>query len=62
VVWEFVVSDQKRKGLGYIVREAGYLMVLPRVYAGVLLLALLGSSLYAGVGLLERWALRHRKR
>jgi len=62
VVWEFVVSDQRRKGLGYIVREAGYASVLTRVYAGVLLLALLGSSLYAGVGLLERWALRHRKR
>jgi hypothetical protein len=28
----------------------------------VLLLAFLGSLLYAGVGLLERYALRHRKR
>ena len=62
VVWEFVVSDVRLKGLGFLIREASTKSENARVYAGVLLLALLGSLLYAGVGLLERYALRHRKK
>jgi NitT/TauT family transport system permease protein len=52
IVGEFIASD---KGLGYIIINSQYTMDSPPIYAGLMLVSLFGVSLFALVGVAERF-------
>ncbi len=62
VVAEFVAgSGGFASGLAYRILEAGYRLQVPRMFAALALLATAGVAINAGLGGLERWALRNRE-
>jgi len=62
VVAEFVAgSGGFASGLAYRILEAGYRLQVPRMFAALALLAAAGVAINAGLGALERWALRNRE-
>jgi NitT/TauT family transport system permease protein len=61
VVAEFVAgSGGFASGLAYRILEAGYRLQIPRMFAALVLLALAGIAIYAGLGLLTVLLLRKR--
>jgi NitT/TauT family transport system permease protein len=61
VVAEFVAgSGGFASGLAYRIIEASYRLEIPRMFAALLLLALSGIAIYAALGLLATFLLRHR--
>jgi NitT/TauT family transport system permease protein len=61
VVAEFVAgSGGFASGLAYRILEAGYRLQIPRMFAALVLLALAGIAIYAGLGLLAVLLLRKR--
>jgi NitT/TauT family transport system permease protein len=59
VVAEFVAgSGGFASGLAYRILESGYRLQIPRMFAALVLLALTGIAINAGLGWLERWAVR----
>jgi NitT/TauT family transport system permease protein len=61
VVAEFVAgSGGFASGLAYRILEAGYRLQVPRMFAALVLLALAGVAINAGLGAFERWVLRAR--
>jgi NitT/TauT family transport system permease protein len=61
VVAEFVAgSGGFASGLAYRILEAGYRLQIPRMFAALVLLALAGIAIYAGLGLLTSLLLRKR--
>ena len=62
VVAEFVAgSGGFASGLAYRILEAGYRLQMPWMFAALALLATAGVAINAGLGVLERWALRSRE-
>ncbi|HEX2864601.1 MAG TPA: ATP-binding cassette domain-containing protein [Deinococcales bacterium] len=66
VVGEFVFLEwptgEGRPGLGFLAQSGRLNLNLPSAYAAVVLNVVLGGLLYLMVTLLERWALRYRRR
>ena len=61
VVAEFVAgSGGFASGLAYRILEAGYRLQVPRMFAALVLLALTGVAINAGLGAFGRWVLRIR--
>jgi len=61
VVAEFVAgSGGFASGLAYRILEAGYRLQVPRMFAALVLLALAGVAINAGLGAFGRWVLRTR--
>ena len=61
VVAEFVAgSGGFASGLAYRLLEAGYRLQIPRMFACLVLLALAGVAINAGLGAFGRWVLRRR--
>ena len=61
VVAEFVAgSGGFASGLAYRILEAGYRLQVPRMFAALVLLALAGVAINAGLGAFGRWVLRAR--
>lgn len=49
-----------KSGLGYLMIQSNALLRIDRVFAAIGMLALIGLSLFAGIGMLERYVLRWR--
>ncbi|WP_297493222.1 ABC transporter permease [Acidocella sp.] len=63
VVAEFVVgSGGFASGLAWQLIEASYRMIIPRMYAALMLLGISGIIIYAALGLLEKLLLAKRNR
>jgi NitT/TauT family transport system permease protein len=63
VVAEFVASSGGfAAGLAYRILEASYRLEIPRMFAALMLLALVGIAIYAGLGLLAAVLLRRHDR
>ena len=61
VVAEFVAgSGGVASGLAYTIQEAGFRLQVPRMFAALVLLALAGIAINAGLGALANWVLRRR--
>jgi len=61
VVAEFVAgSGGFASGLAYRIFEAGYRLQIPRMFAALVLLAVAGVVINAGLGALGAWVLRRR--
>ncbi len=61
VVAEFVAgSGGVASGLAYTIQEAGFRLQVPRMFAALVLLALAGVAINAGLGALAGWVLRRR--
>lgn len=61
VVAEFVAgSGGFASGLAYRIIEASYRLEIPRMFAALVLLAITGIVIYAGLGALTAWALKRR--
>ncbi len=62
VVAEFVAgSGGVASGLAYTIQEAGFRLQVPRMFAALVLLALAGVAINAGLGALAGWVLRRRE-
>ncbi len=61
VVAEFVAgSGGVASGLAYTIQEAGFRLQVPRMFAALVLLALAGIAINAGLGAVAAWVLRRR--
>ena len=60
VVAEFV-AEGSTSGLGTIIQQAASNAELPRVYAAIICLGIIGVALVAIIGVVERYALRWRR-
>lgn len=62
VVAEFVAgSGGVASGLAYTIQEAGFRLQVPRMFAALVLLALAGVAINAGLSALAGWVLRRRE-
>jgi NitT/TauT family transport system permease protein len=61
VVAEFVAGSGASTGLAWRIIEAGNRLQIEKMFAGLILLALMGMLIFYGFAALEKWALRHRR-